>query len=177
VLLRRVLSALRGNERGTAMVEFALVALPLFMLVGGIVDFARAMNYYNDLTQLAGQGARAAIVAGNPDGTAPNGATSVQCQLIRKYATTQELRGTNSTNGLQVQILDPSQATQPATVNPAYGQPLEVKTSFNFQFIVPLVRIGIPGGFLGLNTSSTMRVEQRAATAFSTTPQNVTTCP
>lgn len=165
------------DERGTAMVEFALVALPLFLLVGGILDFARAMNYYNDMTQLAGQGARAAIVAGNPDGTAPNDATSVQCQLIKNYTTSNELKGSTATDGLQVQILDPNQATQPSTVNPIPGAPLQVKTTFGFQFIVPLVKIGIPGATLDLSTSSTMRVEQRAGTAFSTTPQNVTTCP
>src|SRR5262249_34473281 len=98
------------SEAGTAMVEFALVALPLFLLVGGILDFARAMNYYNDMTQLAGQGARAAIVAGNPDGSTPNTATSVQCQLIKNYTTSAELKGTTATNGLHVQITDPNNA-------------------------------------------------------------------
>ena len=50
------------SERGTAVVEFALVGPILFLLVLGILDFGRALNYYNTLTQLAGQGARAAAV-------------------------------------------------------------------------------------------------------------------
>ena len=50
--LRRL--ALRGrDERGTAVVEFALVLLPLCLIVFGILDFGRALNYYNNLTQLA----------------------------------------------------------------------------------------------------------------------------
>src|SRR3954462_14142851 len=67
---------LRRNERGTAVVEFALVSIPLFLLVLGIVDFGRALNYYNNLTQLAAQGARSAVVDRNPDGTGPPSATS-----------------------------------------------------------------------------------------------------
>src|SRR5206468_8538326 len=57
------------DERGTAVVEFALVLIPLSLIIFGILDFGRALNYYNDLTQLAGQGARAASVNQNIDGT------------------------------------------------------------------------------------------------------------
>src|SRR6266853_249605 len=85
--LRNSLEELRTREDGPAVVEFALIAPLLFLLVGGVIDFARALNYYNDLTQLAGQGARAAIVASNPDGTGPATATSVQCQLVKTYTT------------------------------------------------------------------------------------------
>jgi Flp pilus assembly protein TadG len=56
---------LLGCERGTALVEFALIAPILFLFLFGIIEFGRALNYYNDLTQLAGQGARAAIVSRN----------------------------------------------------------------------------------------------------------------
>src|SRR5262249_25698707 len=56
---------LRRDEGGTALVEFALIAPLLFLLIFGIIDFGRALNYYNELTQLAGQGARAAAVNRN----------------------------------------------------------------------------------------------------------------
>ena len=61
--------ALRRDQRGTALVEFALIAPLLFLLLFGIIDFGRALDYYNQVTQLAGQGARAAAVNRNPDGT------------------------------------------------------------------------------------------------------------
>src|SRR6478736_8649423 len=57
------------SERGTAVVEFALVAPLLFLIVFGVIEFGRVLNAYNQLTQLAGQGARAAAVNRNPDGT------------------------------------------------------------------------------------------------------------
>jgi Flp pilus assembly protein TadG len=162
------------SERGTAVVEFALIAPLLFLLVGGIIDFARAMNYYNDMTQLAGQGVRSAIVAANPDGTGPSTATSIQCQLVNNYTSSDELKGSTSSNGIQVRIVDPNIAG--ATASPIAGKPLQVQTSFDFNFIVPLAKIAVPGAFLHLTTSSTMRVEQRTGTPFSTTPQNVSTC-
>jgi len=124
----------RRSERGTAVVEFALVAPLLFLIVFGIVDFGRALNYYNDLTQLAGQGARAAAVDRNPDGT-PVGAPvtndgqcqsvtySIQCQLVNTYTTTAELK-----SGISVCI--PSL--------PAVGSPVTVRATYTFTFI-PLV--------------------------------------
>jgi Flp pilus assembly protein TadG len=121
------------SERGTAVVEFALVAPILFLLVFGILDFGRALNYYNDLTQLAGQGARAAAVNRNPDGTAVGQASgtvddtdcgnelnSIQCQLARFYPTTGELK-----NGIHVCI--PSSPT-------AIGQAVTVHVTYDFNF-------------------------------------------
>src|SRR5438105_2786343 len=63
------LNRLRREERGTAVVEFALVVTPILLIVFGILDFGRALNYYNDMTQLAGQAARAAAVNTNVDGS------------------------------------------------------------------------------------------------------------
>lgn len=130
---RRRLQRLIGSERGTAVVEFALVAPILFLLVFGILDFGRALNYYNDITQLAGQGARAAAVNRNPDGTAIAASTgtvdngncggktySIQCQLTRFYPTTAELK-----NGITVCI---------PSVPAAVGDPVTVHVTYNFNF-------------------------------------------
>lgn len=52
----------RKNEAGQALVEFALV-VPLFLiLVLGIVEFARAWNIYEVLTDAGREGARRAVV-------------------------------------------------------------------------------------------------------------------
>ena len=129
-----------GSERGTAIVEFALIAPILFLLVFGIVEFGRALNYYNDLTQLSGQGARAAVVGRNPDGTAvgtgggpcPANGQTIQCQIAKTYPTDAELQ-----NGISVclGILDPAGSgnIQAPSGTPPAGTPITVRTKFTFQ--------------------------------------------
>lgn len=51
------------SVRGQAMVEFALVAPLLMMLVIGVFEFGRAWNVYQVITEAARAGARAAVVA------------------------------------------------------------------------------------------------------------------
>ncbi|PZS32134.1 MAG: hypothetical protein DLM58_10355 [Pseudonocardiales bacterium] len=54
----------RRNDRGAAAVEFALVCLPLLVLVSAIVQFGIAYNRQVTLTQSARVGARLAAVCG-----------------------------------------------------------------------------------------------------------------
>jgi len=51
-----------GNESGQALVEFALVVPVFVLLLLGIVEFARAWNIYEVLTDAAREGARTAVV-------------------------------------------------------------------------------------------------------------------
>ncbi len=140
-----MLARLRRNEQGTAVVEFALVALPLCLIVFGILDFGRALNYYNDLTQIAGQGARAAAVNQNPlGGSADN---HFQHQLACEGTTT-ELKS-------RIKVLIAHTPTNA-------GDPVTVTASFVFQFI-PLVR---PVS-LTLSASQTERYESGAVPTYS----------
>jgi len=52
------------SERGSSLVEFALVLTVLFMLIFGIIDFSRAVYAYNFLSSAASAGARYAMVRG-----------------------------------------------------------------------------------------------------------------
>jgi Flp pilus assembly protein TadG len=132
------------SERGTAVVEFALVAPLLFLILFGIIDFARALNYYNDLTQLAGQGARAASVNQNPNGgTADN---TFQHQLACA-ASTGELR-----KGITVQI---------TTIPTVTGTPVTVHTSFAMTFLP-----GVSFGTLNLSSTQTERYEAVSAPSY-----------
>lgn len=130
------------------MVEFALVVLPLTLILFGILDFGRALNYYNDLTQLAGQGARAAAVNQNVDGT---GASGNFQKLLAGEADSPELKG--ATNHLNVCVQSPLPAKA--------GDPVTVTTSFSFRFI-PLVH---PVA-LTLSASQTERYEGSAAPGY-----------
>jgi len=60
---------LASDERGQALPEFALVLLPLLVLLFGIVEFGLALNTQNDQTHLANEVARYAIVNENPGGS------------------------------------------------------------------------------------------------------------
>jgi Flp pilus assembly protein TadG len=77
------------DERGTALVEFALVLPILLLLLLGMLDFGKAFNYWNDETHLAAEGARWAVVNSNPAG----GGSSLQ-QYIQQQADTTQLRST-----------------------------------------------------------------------------------
>lgn len=133
------LRALRRDQRGTALVEFALIAPLLFLLLFGIIDFGRALDYYNQVTQLAGQAARAAAVNRNPDGTAITSGSSLQSQIVSLYTAQPELK-----KGIVVCITQVPQNV---------GDPVTVKVSYQFHFL-PL--IGAAGSALGgLNLSST----------------------
>src|SRR5262249_32157684 len=52
-----------GGERGQAMVEFALILIPFFLLVLGILDWGRGIYAANVLSNAAREAARAGIVA------------------------------------------------------------------------------------------------------------------
>ena len=61
------------DERGVALIEFALVLPLLLVLLLGMIDAGKAFNYWNDETHLANEAARYAVVNSSPD---PNWAGS-----------------------------------------------------------------------------------------------------
>src|SRR5687768_11117207 len=73
------------DERGAAMVEFALVLPLLLVLVFGMLEFGKAFNYWIDTTHLANEGARWAVVNQNPG-------TGTLQEYVKGRANTVELR-------------------------------------------------------------------------------------
>jgi Flp pilus assembly protein TadG len=137
--------ALRRDQRGTALVEFALIAPVLFLLIFGVLDFSLALNDYNQASQLVGLGARAAAVNRNPDGSSITaGSTSIQSQLSENYAH-------GALNGNPVCISLPSGA--------AAGQPVTVSVTYNFH-LLPIFS-SIPGlsSTIPITASQTERQE------------------
>ena len=55
------------NERGAALVEFAIVAILLFVLLFGIIDYGLLFKNYLALNQVAREGVRILAVGGVPD--------------------------------------------------------------------------------------------------------------
>jgi Flp pilus assembly protein TadG len=142
------LRALVRNESGTALVEFALILPILMALTIGILDFGRALNYYNQLSQLAGQGARAAAVNCNPDGSCPVSGQSIQVQIAENYA-----QGA-LTKKMSACIAGASGVGQPVTVTASY--------QFNPVGFLPF----ISGSTFTISASQTER--QEVAPSYST---------
>jgi Flp pilus assembly protein TadG len=90
-LVRRLLARTK-DERGTAITELALVMPVLLLLLLGMIDFGKAINYWIDQTHLANEAARLAAVNNNPAGTG----TTLQ-QYILNQTETAEQRGCQPT--------------------------------------------------------------------------------
>jgi Flp pilus assembly protein TadG len=145
------LAAVRADQRGQALVEFALVVPILLLLVIGIFDFGQALNYYNQESQLVGQGARAAAVNRCPDGTAiGTGCTSIQQQISETYA-----NGALNKNPICITLPQGAGA----------GKPVTVSTTYNFTLL------GFIGGAtIPISASQTERQEIAATYQTGTAP-------
>jgi Flp pilus assembly protein TadG len=137
------------HEDGVALVEFALVAPLLLVILFGMLDFGRTFNYWIDATHLANEGARWAVVNKNP-------ASSGSLQdYIQEQADTDELRNGGSSavpDALEVCITFPNGAT--------VGNPVRVTASVTYNWL-PFLSEQALGGLTSttVSSSSTMRLE------------------
>ncbi len=124
------------SQAGVALVEFALVLPLLLVLVIGMMDFGKAINYWLDQNHLASMGARWAAVNKNP------GPGTLQ-QSIRAGADTAELQTAN------VCISIP---------NARVGEPVTVTMRYRYNWIPFITRqLGI--GPISIGATATMRLE------------------
>jgi Flp pilus assembly protein TadG len=150
---QRVGARTRSSEAGTAVVEFALIVPLLLLIVFGILDFGRALNYLNDSTQLARSGARWAIVnkpisqLQKADGSP---CTDSLAQCIKDNAVTGEMRD-NTT--VCVDFL--------GNADPWVGDPVKVTVDVDFTWLPFIGGKGL-GGITSTNMtgSAVMRLEQ-----------------
>jgi Flp pilus assembly protein TadG len=147
------------DERGVALIEFALVLPLILLLLIAMVDFGKAFNYWNDETHLANEAARYAVVNKNP-----LGGSSLEA-AIKQDADSAELRnGCSSCSirspGITVSFCfvqpDPTDPTQPLTTA---GAPLRATVTSTYHWLAYLVGKGLPLTS-GLTGSATMRLEQ-----------------
>lgn len=131
-------AAIRRDERGQAIVEFAMVGSVALMLLFGIVEIGRAMYTYHLVSNAARIGSRYAIVRGATcSQTSPSGTCQATSDSIQTY----------------VKSVSPGIDTSQLTVSTTYGTSdgcsdptfesnlclVTVTASYNFKFLVPLV--------------------------------------
>jgi Flp pilus assembly protein TadG len=143
--LRRAFDCAK-QESGVAVVEFALVAVLLMLLVFGIAQFGMALNTVNDETELASAAARYVAVNYNPG--AASGLTLQQ--WVQKQADTSLLSGGST---VCYKFLGPAQA----------GYPVQIKVRVNFAWQPLNGLAALTGGAVPststLAGSATMRLE------------------
>lgn len=83
----------RRDQRGAAMVEFAIVAPVLLLFVFGIIEYGRYFFLYNNLTNAAREGARLAAVTPLTTAADRLAATTLVVNTVRaRIADTQAAR-------------------------------------------------------------------------------------
>jgi Flp pilus assembly protein TadG len=135
----------RGRrDEGQALVEFALIMPVFLLLVMGVVEFGRAWNSYQVVTDAAREGARMAVMADT-------------FTIANVYATMDSAMARAG--------LNPATATR--TVSPTAGwpsprgTPMEVNISYPyfFRFLKPFMSWTTGQASLTLKTSIVMRHE------------------
>ena len=152
-----------ADETGVALVEFVLVLPLLLVLLLGMIDVGKAVNYWNDETHLANEAARFAAVDNsptkNPDGTPT--AKSLNAAILGQADTT-ELKngGTTSLPAAEtICIWFPNKHTPVVAGDYAAGQPVQVVVTAQYHWLGYLVGKGLlPTSTL--RATSTMRLEQ-----------------
>jgi Flp pilus assembly protein TadG len=166
-------SARVKGERGTAMVELAII-LPLFMLLLlGMLDFGDAYNSWIDETHLANEGARLAAVNYSVAGCTNANVDICLAQYVQANADTTELKNGRTgdsyaptQNAARVCIsYPPNTANSPATQG-QIGDPVQVTVSIDYEWLKYITgRLNIPGGKTTIQGKATMRLEQPAPSA------------
>ena len=133
-----VFDLVRENRRGQALVEFALTAMVLLLIIMGIFDFGRAIYERSTLADAAREGARYAVISTHTD-------AGIR-QRVRDMAP-----GTQLTDA-DIQI-DPAGSR-------TGGAAVTVSISHQFDPITPLIAAFMgEDGHIILQASSSMDVE------------------
>ncbi len=146
--MRRFIRQRDAAQRSQAIVEFAIIAPVLLLLLFGIVDFGRVIYYYVTLNQAVNEGARSAIRSSaqlptNADVEAAVRQHAVDMVLANPCpngpitATTPPSNTENAPGG---QMWGNATGSCSAT-NPARNHaPLQVTIRYNFVPFTPLIR-------------------------------------
>jgi Flp pilus assembly protein TadG len=171
--MKPFLRTLRESEDGQAVVELALVLPVLLLVVLGIVDFGRAVNYWNDETHLANVAARYAAVGGT-GGTCKGtdystGHTLAAYVLCEAGVDSKELEEGSKGNGVRERI-KVCVSIPKATV----GEQVTVKVTAEY-FWLPFFKFASPS--TKLSGSATMRLEQVPASGEANVATTTAECP
>jgi Flp pilus assembly protein TadG len=143
-----VLRRLAREESGVAIAELALVLPVVLLILFGILDFGKALNYWIDQTHLANEGARWAVVNKNPGS---GGGQTLQ-QYIKSQADSAQLR-----NSSQVCVTFTDVNGSGST---DAGDSVEMTVNYDYNWL-PFITAKLGVAQTTLSGSATMRLEQK----------------
>lgn len=132
----------RRMERGSTLVEFALVLIVLLLMMFGIMDFARALYTYHFVANVAREGTRYAIVRGANCNAALSG-----CQAEASGSVPPYIRGLSTGIGIDPSLISvtatwpgaPANSSTDCSINDQAGCLVQVQVTYPFKFIFPLM--------------------------------------
>lgn len=151
---RLTLTGRRKDERGSALVEFALVAMIFFAMLFGIIDFGRAFYTYHFLSHAARSATRWAMVNGNDctldgscNGTAPMNNGPASEGDVQNYVQGMVPAGIDATKVVTSAcgvVGKTCTASPPSCTNSnGAGCTVSVTVTYNLNFLAPFVHRGI----------------------------------
>jgi Flp pilus assembly protein TadG len=157
-----------GAERGATLVEFALIASLLFLMLFGVIEFARLAHGFTTVWSAAREGARYATTVGDTDTDGlPN---YLDCDQIVETALAKVVGMTLSTGDVDITFSDTA-GTAVADCDPASALPapsptgstdidngftIEVTVNGTFDAIVPVTSAFMDG--MDLSSSQTRSI-------------------
>lgn len=158
--IANALARVINEERGAAVTEFALVLPLLLLLLLGMIDFGKAINYWIDETHLANEGARWAAVNNNPG--------SADGKTLQEYILDQadsgelhgDVQGTQRTaHSAAVKICFYKASDGSSVATGAVGDTVEVIVSYDYNWLHYLTAQAGIGPSTTITGKSAMRVE------------------
>ncbi len=122
------------RERGSNLIEFALIAPVLLLIILGILDFGRAIYAYSVVANAAREGARYGIIHHDPSDI-----YDIQCRA-RDTAV----------------ALNPEQLTVFVILPTEEQSTVQVEVTYLFRLITPLVAEAVGGSSVTLRSTATM---------------------
>jgi Flp pilus assembly protein TadG len=124
------------NQKGQALVEFAVILPLLLLLIMGIIEFGLMLNSYLTVRNVSREGARAGIV----------GSTNAEIEntIISASPSLEESK-------LTINITPPEGSRKS-------GDTLTVELTYRYNLIVPIIS-NLLGNEIDLNAQTSMRIE------------------
>lgn len=149
------LTGLRGKQRGTAMIEFAITLPVLLVLMLFTTELGELISQYDTLTKAVRDGARYAA------STAANGSTGLVFVSPQIQTAVANLVATGNINGTGGALL-PGLSASNVTVSDAGNGYVSVSATYVYTPMlgpsIPSFGLGNPGSFaVTLNAAATMR--------------------